>query len=293
MNEKSLSIHDTPLGSESASHLLTGLDIYEIPADDGHPLSIYGINSSELKDTEDGVVRRPVLLLHGRTWSAIPVYHLMGSCANKQKSRSLMETLYDAGLQPYCMDFRGFGGTPMDATQSVVPNRCVIDAECALEFISKRHDESVLEGDGGMSGGSEPPHHLPALLGWSQGALVAQLLAQKSPEMISKLVLYGSIYDPLVRYARSPLFVNGTDVSEEDRPKNTYYSAIEDFTVEGSIEPEPAAQFAKAALLTDPYNAPWEQLFQFNNVDPARVHVPTLVVSYCILWNLMILSCHE
>ena len=282
-SEKTLSIKDTSLGSESASHLLKGLDVYSVPADDGHPLSVYGINSNELEYSNDGKVRRPVLLLHGRTWSSVPVYHLMGGRNDKEKSRSLMETLYDAGLQPYCIDFRGFGGTPMDSTHSVIPNRCVNDAECALEFIMDRHDD-VLDEEHTID---SEPQHLPVLLGWSQGALVAQLLAQKSPEMISKLVLYGSIYDPLVRYARSPLFLNGTDASE-DRPKNSYDSAIEDFTVEGSIEPEPAAQFAKAALLTDPYNAPWKQLFQFNNVDPARVHVPTLVVS-CYLYSKAIL----
>ena len=272
--EKSSSIKDTPLGTKKASHLLKGLDVYEVLADDGHPISVYGIHSQDLKNkSDDGIVRRPVLLLHGRTWSSVPVYHLMGGEEEKGKSRSLMETLFDAGLQPYCMDFRGFGGTPLDVTQSVIPNRCVADTESVLQFIAERHDDE-LEEEGASESESQ---HLPVLLGWSQGALIAQLLAQKSPEIISKLVLYGSIYDPLVRYPRSPLFVNGTDVSE--RPKNTYNAAIEDFTVEGSIEPEPAAQFAEAALLTDPLNAPWNQLFQFNNVDPARVHVPTLVVS--------------
>jgi len=58
--------------------------------------------------------------------------------------------------------------------------------------------------------------HLPALLGWSQGALVAQLVAQKSPHLLSKLVLYGSIYDPLVRHPRRPLYLNVTDSTIEN-----------------------------------------------------------------------------
>ena len=135
-----------------------------------------------------------------------------------------------------------------------------------------------------------------------EGALVAHLTAQKSPQIISKLILYGSIYDPLVCYPRSPLYTstttNDTDHDDDDsnsnsnpssssKIQNTYNGAIEDFTIEGSIAPEPARQFANAALLTDPYKAEWKLLHQFNNVDPARVHVPTLVVRslLCICWN--------
>lgn len=120
---------------------------------------------------------------------------------------------------------------------------------------------------------------MPALLGWSQGALVTQLVAQKSPELMSKLILYGSIYDPLVRYPRAPLYtkrnVDETDVDIE----NHYDAAIEDFTIEGSIAPEQANAFAEAALLTDPIKANWVRLDEFNNCDPARINVPTLVVS--------------
>lgn len=72
------SISDTPLGSSSASHLLSGLDVYEVCANDGHPISVYGINSEFTNDDVPTVERRPILLLHGRTWSAIPVYHLLG-----------------------------------------------------------------------------------------------------------------------------------------------------------------------------------------------------------------------
>jgi hypothetical protein len=70
--------------------------------------------------------------------------------------------------------------------------------------------------------------------------------------------------------------------------------AIEDFTIEGSIPPEPARIFAEAALLADPVKAVWKHLYQFNNLDPARVHVPTLVVSQCLIlsmFNLVILPC--
>jgi len=299
-NDKDISIADTPLGSASASHLLNGLDIYEVRAEDDHPLSVYGINSKFFDEAEaeastvdeSTIKRRPILLLHGRTWSAVPVYHLLGGengHEDGEKSRSLMEAMYSAGLQPYCMDFRGFGGTPMDGTKSVIPYQCVKDVESVMEFIASRHMDNCLIDDDGASS-SSGTNNLPALLGWSQGALVAQLYAQKKPEMISKLVLYGSIYDPMINYPRSPLYRHRQvyDTPENGDPNtdhapnmrdNTFNSAIEDFTVEGSIPPEPAILFAEAALLADPYKAEWKFLSQFNCLDPARVHVPTLIVA--------------
>lgn len=297
-NDKSIA--DTPLGSSSASHLLNGLDVYEVCANDGHPISVYGINSDFTNDTLNDKLmngtsdeatyiptpeRRPILLLHGRTWSSIPVYHLGGNNGRSkdgEKGRSLMEAFYSVGLQPYCMDFRGFGGTPMDQTRCVIPNQCVEDVESVMDFITSHHLKYCSTSDS-SSFRSSP--HLPVLMGWSQGALVAQLAAQKNPDMISKLVLYGSIYDPLVRYPRSPLYgrdeVYKTKESEtyDERTENTFDSAIEDFTVAGSIAEEAAILFAEAALLADPYKAEWKFLYQFNNLDPARVHVPTLVIA--------------
>jgi pimeloyl-ACP methyl ester carboxylesterase len=268
-------VAQTPLFRD-APHLLNGLDTYTIKANDGHPISVYGIHSKETNTDDDTSKRqrRPILMLHGRTWSSVPVYHLLGGNNHASgigspthHSRSLMESFLAAGLQPYCMDFRGFGGTPSDSTNTVIPNQCVLDAEAVLKFIAEKHlkDETM-------------DHHLPALMGWSQGALVGQLLAQKSPQMLSKLVLYGSIYDPMVSYARQPLFVNGTTGNFEV-VENTFNGAIEDFTVEGSIPPAAAIEFAEAGLSSDPIKAQWHYLCQFNNCDPARLHVPTLVVA--------------
>lgn len=261
-------IADTPLGKhEAGAALLDGLDVFTVPAKDHHPLSVYGIDCGE---DVSSTTKKPILLLHGRTWSSVPVYHLLGGnqSTNGQESRSLMEALLDLGLQPYAMDFRGFGGTPPDDSKHVEPLRCVMDAEGVLQWIVDRHDLV-----------QESHEEMPALLGWSQGALVAQLLAQKSPMALSKLILYGSLYDPLVRHPRAPLYK--TDVASDDestRRKNLLDEAMEDFTIEGTIPPEPARLFAEAALLADPVKAVWRHLYQFNNCDAARVHVPTLVV---------------
>jgi pimeloyl-ACP methyl ester carboxylesterase len=220
---------------------------------------------------------RPILLLHGRTWSSVPVYHLLGgnNADSEHESRSLMESLKQRGLQPYCMDFRGFGGTPKDGTGCVEPLRCVLDAESVLEWITHRHG---MEGHCNMKNGCQS-EDLPALLGWSQGAMVAQLAAQKMAPLFSKLILYGSIYDPLIRFPRAPLYSTNRSNSTDEVIMNDMDSAMEDFTIEGSIPPEPAYFFAKAALIADPVKAVWKHLYQFNNCDPGRIHVPTLVVA--------------
>jgi len=294
----SSSFSDTPLGSDDASYLLEGLEVYQVNSSgDGHPLAVYGIQSSDPKIRDNKKTGRegeqdvlPILLLHGRTWSSVPVYHLhlnypnttttaaggeTESEASPEQSRSLMESLLEKGLQPYAMDFRGFGGTPYDKTGYVEPNRCVEDCEDVLRWISERHgmlpssqDDDVNDENYGST--------WPSLLGWSQGALVAQLIAQRQDPCISKLILYGSIYDPLLRYSREPLYAQAGNAPP--RKQNTFDDAVEDFTIEGTIPPEPARKFAEAALITDPVKAAWRHLYQFNNCDPARVHVPTLVV---------------
>jgi pimeloyl-ACP methyl ester carboxylesterase len=255
-----MTIADTPLGTKKGSELLDGLDVYCVPStSDKHPLSVYGINSSDPKESDN-----VLLMLHGRTWSSIPVYHLAGGPKAAQKgleSHSLMEEMLSENIQVYAMDFRGFGGTPRDATRGVEPNLCVEDVETVLSWILERHG---------------PTTNL-SLLGWSQGALVAQLAAQRRKPAFSKLVLYGSIFDPMVRYAREPLYVKNKEVLPDI--ENTYDGAVEDFTIEGTIPPEPANDFAEAALLADPIKARWTKVHEFNNLDPARVHLPTLVVA--------------
>jgi pimeloyl-ACP methyl ester carboxylesterase len=251
------------LGTKEGALLLDGLDVYSVPASgDRHPLSVYGIASSEPKE-DDNIL----LMLHGRTWSSVPVYHLLGGPKNAEQgfeSHSLMEALLQNKIQAYAMDFRGFGGTPYDSKRCVEPNRCVEDVESVLAWIAERHGVSTTE--------------KVNLFGWSQGALVAHLAAQRKRPLFSKLVLYASIYDPMIRYPREPLYIRNRENATEIQ--NTYDSAVEDFTIEGTIPPEPAHFFAEAALLSDPVKAQWKQLHQINNCDPARIHMPTLVVCF-------------
>lgn len=245
-----MTIADTPLGSEEGKLLLDGLDVYTVPSkEDGHPLTVYGIDSSE-PSSDDHVL----LMLHGRTWSSVPVYHLLGGPKNAAKgveSRSLMEAMRDKKIKPYAMDFRGFGGTPKDATGSVEPNRCMEDVESVLSWLVKRH-------------GCATPEKI-SLMGWSQGALIAQLAGQRDKPLFSRLILYGSIYDPMVRYAREPLYVRNNGNNNTEPIFNTFDAAVEDFTIEGTIPPKAATNFAEAALLSDPVKAQWRRLYEFNN----------------------------
>ena len=171
------------------------------------------------------------------------------------------------------MDFRGFGGTPKDSKGCVEPYRCVEDLESVLAWIIARHETT-------------PERVNLSLMGWSQGALVAQLAGQRSHPLFSKLILYGSIYDPLIRFPRDPLFISKENKGDIE---NSYDGAVEDFTIEGSIPPKTAGKFAEAALLSDPIKNEWNHLYQFNNCDPGRIHLPTLVVrftvSYFSLYN--------
>ena len=176
-----------------------------------------------------------------------------------------MESLIQKGLQPYAMDFRGFGGTPKDETGCVEPNRCVEDTETVLRWIAERH--GMIGDDDHISGSIDGTTRWPCLLGWSQGAMVAQLVAQRRNPCLSKLVLYASIYDPLVRFAREPLYASSNRTVNSGTSggyKNTFDDAIEDFTIEGTIPPEAARKFAEAALITDPIKAMWKHTYQFN-----------------------------
>ena len=105
------------------------------------------------------------------------------------------------------MDFRGFGGTPKDESGFVDPLRCVFDVVSVLNWIHNREQQNLSANAGELAllsedGRGEKEERKekkeeetkkvglrPALLGWSQGALIAQLVAQRHPEAISKLIL--------------------------------------------------------------------------------------------------------
>ena len=225
-----------------------GLIRHQITADDGHQLRLY----SRLPTTDrsssimnNSKKNKTILLLHGRTWSSQPVFDLRTS-DNDEKQQSTLQSLAELGFHAYALDFRGFGETPRDDGGYTTPNRCVEDVKCAIDWIAQRHDDDgdgnnnvnePLTADNSIAGSTKP-----VLLGWSQGALVSQMYAQKyGPSTLSDLVLFGTIYDPRVIYPRKPLFdesgqlISGKDAAKPPAPEvlNTVAASLEDFTLPG------------------------------------------------------------
>jgi len=117
-----------------------------------------------------------ILLIHGRTWSALPDFDLQVP----QKNRSVLQAFAKLGYATYAIDLRGYGATPRDNDGWTKPNESARDVAEVLRWISQRH----------------PQLPLPVLLGWSNGSIVAHLAAQQYPELLSDLILYGYPRDP-------------------------------------------------------------------------------------------------
>ena len=258
-----------------------GLVRYSVQADDGHVLRMYGRPGKTNGPTAGS--KGTVLLLHGRTWSSQPVYDLRTNPTDERK-QSLLQTLNELGFAAYALDFRGFGETLRDASGYTTPQRCVDDTKASLEWIVARHAADANKSSGRFLSVDESAmkkrdmsnETKPALLGWSQGALVAQLYAQQHGDTIRDLTLFGSIYDPNTVYPRRSLYES--PLPEAPANANTLASALEDFTLPGTICDEAALAFGKLALAADPVKAPWNELHEFNALLPGLVQVPTHVI---------------
>lgn len=218
---------------------------HEVRADDGHAIAVWEKSRQGAK----GIV----VLVHGRTWSAVPDFDLQVP----GKARSLMDALVARGFATYAIDLRGYGGTKRDKTGWITPNRADADLAATLDWITARH----------------PDVPKPAVLGWSLGSMVVQLAAQRRPEAMSAAILYGYPRDP-DRPAK------GTDADPATPPAkaNTRASAASDFITPGSIDQATIDAYVDAALAADPVRADWRTMSQYVALDPAKVRVPTLVV---------------
>lgn len=218
---------------------------HEVTADDGHVLIVW--------EKRPRQPTRSILLVHGRTWSSRPDFDLQVS----GESRSTMEHLVARDIVAYAVDLRGYGGTARDDSGWLTPDRAARDVEAALQFVVE-HDDV------------ERP---PMLLGWSMGSLVSQLVAQRHPDAISELVLYG--------YPRSPDAEHPSGPPPETPPPRrptTAQAAASDFVVPEAATPETVRAFVAQALEHDPIKADWRALDEFDELDPARVTVPTLLL---------------
>ena len=206
---------------------------------DGHPIAVWEKSAPH--------PRRNLVLVHGRTWSSLPDFdlHVRG------ENLSVMDAFVARGYDVYAIDLRGYGATPRDPSGWLTPDRAAADVNAVVNWV--QHRSSLKE--------------KPALIGWSRGSMVAQLVAQKYPDAISALVLFG-------RPMRDSIFAADTRSTIAPRTPNT--SATSDFITPGSISQPAIDAYVRQALASDPVLAEWRSLDEFNALDAARVTVPTL-----------------
>ncbi len=212
-----------------------------------HELPVEGTTLA-LWEKRAGTPRSTLLLVHGRTWSALPNFDL--HVAGEQ--RSIMDALVNEGFAVYALDLRGYGGSARDASGWLTPERAADDVQIALAWINHANPRA--------------PRHA-ALVGYSRGAQVALLAAQQHPESISALVLFGF-----------PTSVRLSPVADEPlREPNTAANAASDFITPGAASPQVVAAYVAQALAANPVRTDWRDERQFVFA-PEKITMPTLVL---------------
>src|SRR5262245_40455375 len=199
-----------------------------VTADDGFQLTMWRKAPAQ--------PRRSVLLIHGRTWSGRPDFDLQVP----GESRSFMDALVAQGYAAYALDLRGYGATPRDASGFLTPDRAAADVAAALRTIGNR----------------------PVLFGWSLGSMVPQLTAQRTPELMSAVILFGYPGDPDRKVPDHP------DPEAPARTPTTAKGAAEDFIAPGMISQRAIDAYVKAALASDPVRTDWRHDTEWNALAP-------------------------
>jgi alpha-beta hydrolase superfamily lysophospholipase len=218
------------------------------PAPERHSVNVDG-HTLALWESSPRSPRGAILLIHGRTWSALPNFdlHVAG------ESRSVMRALADAGFAAYALDQRGYGATPRDATGWLTPQRARDDVAATLDWIAARH----------------PRLPRPALLGYSRGSQVALLVAQQRPQAMSALLLFA--FPPGVNVG------DATTPAEPPRRATTRAAAAEDFITPGAASAEVIEAYVSQAIAANPVRADWREESQFV-FEPGKVSTPTLMI---------------
>lgn len=211
---------------------------------DGHPIAVWEKSAPD--------AREAILLVHGRTWSALPDFDLQV----EDEDLSLMDGLVDAGYAVFAVDLRGYGETPRDATGWITPNRAADDLAIVLSWIDARQDWSV------------KPH----LFGWSMGSTLSQLAVQRHPGVAASLTLFGYWRDA---DAALPADEPGIEPLKE---ANTAENAASDFITPGSISQRAIEAYVRAALAADPIRVDKRGWEQYNALDASTIRIPTLVI---------------
>ena len=210
---------------------------------DGHAIAVW--------EKSPAAPQALMLLIHGRTWSTVPDFDLQVV----GEDLSLMDGLVDLNIATYGVDLRGYGATARDASGWLTPNQAVRDVSTVLQWLRQRHPELA------------KPH----LFGWSNGSLVAQLLVQQQPELVSSVILFGyPVRRDMDLEARLP--------DEPPRTSTTAQAAASDFITPGTISDAAIAAFVDSALAADPVRVDWRGLAQWRALSAPAVTVPTLLL---------------
>lgn len=212
---------------------------------DGHPIAVWEKSASNATEA--------ILLIHGRTWSALPDFDLQV----KGEELSLMDGLVEAGYAVFAIDLRGYGSTPRDASQWLTPNRSADDVAVVADWIDSKSNWS----------------HKPHLFGWSMGSTIAQLTVQRHPDSIESLILFGYWFDEDV-----PLPTDPADTAPL-RQANTAEAAASDFITPGTISEKAVKAYVASALKADPVRVDARGSEQYNSLDASRIKLPVLVIA--------------
>ena len=211
---------------------------------DGHPVAVWEKRAEGARDA--------ILLVHGRTWSALPDFDLQV----EGEELSLMDGLVAEGYAVYAIDLRGYGGTPRDASGWLTPMRAATDVARVLDWMDEQGDW----------------RGKPHLFGWSMGSTISQLAAQTYPASMGSLTLYGYWHDP------DDTFPPDDEGIEPERRTNTAEAAASDFITPGSISQRAIDTYVAASLEADPVRTDVRSLSDYNALDPALITMPTLVI---------------
>ena len=209
---------------------------------DDHPMAVW----EKSVENPKGVI----LLHHGRTWSSLPDFDLQVN----GEDLSLMDGFNERGYSVWAMDARGYGETPRDATGWNTPNRSAKDISIVLAWLSARTGEQI------------------HLWGWSMGSMLSQLAAQRYPENIKSLTLFGY---PVVKgmvYPRDEQ--NGNPPKEQ----TTAEAAASDFIVPGAISQKAIDEYVRHSLEADPVRMDWRNQHQYNQFDAKQIGMPVLLL---------------
>ena len=211
---------------------------------DGHPMAVWEKTPEQPK--------AQILLLHGRTWSALPDFDLQV----EGKELSFMDGLNKLGYSVFALDARGYGKTPRDKTGWLTPGKNARDANVVLKWIKQR---------------SSLPLHL---FGWSYGAMVSQLVVQESPGLVAAVIFFGYPFNP----SRHLLPRDMTYPNKAPAQPNTAKNAASDFITPGSISQNAIDTYVKAALAADPIRVDFKDLHEWAILDATKITTPTLLL---------------